>query len=113
MESNRSGSEVERKFQLGAAFVRDRRWVGVWVLVEPQVSQHGRDGVRIVDFGHNAKFAFALRAGHDIDGEDSTEERCPVEPISFVFLRPALLFGEHVEGAALVRITCGATYRIS
>ena len=61
----------------------------------------------------NAWFAFALRAGHDIDGEDSTEERCPIEPISFVFLRPALLFGEHVEGAALVRITCGATYRIS
>ena len=72
VQANRSGSEVERKFQLGTAFVRRRRWVGVWVLVESQVSQHGRDGVRIVDFGHHAKFSFALRAGHDIDGEDST-----------------------------------------
>ena len=73
MESNRSGSEVECKFQLGTAFVRDRRWVGVWVLVEPEVSQHGRDGSWVVDFGHNAKFAFALRAGHHVDGKDSTE----------------------------------------
>jgi hypothetical protein len=49
--------------------------------------------------------------GHDIDGEDSTEERCPVEPVSFVFLRLALSFGEHVEDAALVCLTCGMALR--
>ena len=59
----------------------------------------------------NAWFAFALRAGHDIDGEDSTEERCPIEPISFVFLRPALSFGEHVENVALVCISSGLALR--
>ena len=50
-------------FQLGTALVRRRRWVGVWVSVKPEVAQHGRDGVRAIDFSHHAKFAFALRAG--------------------------------------------------
>ena len=58
--SNRSGSEVECEFQLGTALIRQRLWVGICVLVKSQVSQHGRDGVRVVDFGHNAKFTFAL-----------------------------------------------------
>jgi hypothetical protein len=39
--------------------------------------------------------------GHHIDGADSTEERCPVEPVSLVFLRLAFSFGEHVEDAGL------------
>ena len=39
--------------------------------------------------------------GHDIDGEDSTEERCPVAPVSFVVLRFGLSFGKHVEDAVL------------
>ena len=69
----RSGSEVECEFQLGTALVRHRRWIGVWVSVKPEVAQHGRDGSWVVDFGHHAKFAFALRAGHDVDGKDSTE----------------------------------------
>ena len=63
MESNRSGAEVECEFQLGNALVRQRLWVGVWVSAESEVAQHGRDGVRVIDFGHNAEFAFALHAG--------------------------------------------------
>ena len=38
--------------------------------------------------------------GHHVDVEDSTEERCPVEPVSFVFFRFGLSFGEHIEDAS-------------
>ena len=72
MESNRSGSEVERKFQRGTAFVRHRLWVGVWVLVEPEVSPHGHNGSWVVDIGHNAKFSFALHAGSSHRTIDAT-----------------------------------------
>ena len=109
MESNRLGSAVECKFQLLTAFVRHRRWV----LGKPQVWQHDQSYVRVVNFGHHAKFSFALRADHEIDGEDSTEERCPVDSVSFVFHRFGLSCGEHLECAAPVRITYGAIYRRS
>ena len=36
---------------------------------------------------------FAQRAGHGIDGKDSFEKRCPVEPISLVLPRLVQLFG--------------------
>lgn len=83
MESNRLGSTVECKFQILTAFVRHR----LRVLGAPHVWQHDQPYVWVVNFGHHEKFSFALRADHGIDGEDSTEERCPVDSVSFVFHR--------------------------
>ena len=52
-------------------------------------------------------FPLHCMLGHDIDVEDSFDEGCPVQSVSFVFLRLALSFGEHVEDVPIVQQTCG------
>ena len=58
-------------------------------------------------------FPLHCMPGHHIDGKDSTEQRCPVEPVPFAFFRFGISFGEHAYDAALICRTCGLALRRS
>ena len=105
------------EFQLGTAFVRDRRWVGVGGMVESQVLQHGSDGVRDVNFSHNTEFALHQKSrdkASDFGMLRWQEQRnlCSGKPTFLTDKRFVLGTAGHFASAQFDRLTFGIAFHV-
>ena len=68
-----SGASVVGELELWLVVSASRRAVGLWVIEQPEVAQHGMNGVGVVHPGDDTEPSLAESARQDVHEEDPAQ----------------------------------------